>query len=452
MSTYDATPGATDHTDAFVAAFAAAKELIEDGAANVDILLDSRQEYVLGEAVQSGANGQYAQIPLPFSNADTGKIRLVGRPRGNDIGYLAAGASGTVIRSTITAPAYDAADGIASMFGGPASYCTGHSASAMYPDEWSFIQLGLQDVTLRQETPTLCGIDAGFISGVTVDGLLQFDTDDLANVNPQTLLPGWGGATPSTGPQAIALICPYSLNWFGTRADTIVVSGWTHGVHLGEWARIKELTCFFLSGACIGVDSSQQVSQIGYFTDWNNAYGIADFTPASATPISPTSPYAASQTTSALPATPITIVDWDQQRTAEGDTDAPARVYDLMDANQLVAVDALWTSKDGSTVRLSPVILGAGASLTGQHYRARIKNKLAVAGDSTDPAFPATGVAIRNPYARDAFVKIIGGDVSGVRVNSADDVLIAGNGVVVPANGVITVFYIGTPTWHWLWL
>jgi hypothetical protein len=244
MSTYDATPGATDHTDAFVAAFAAAKELIEDGAANVDILLDSRQEYVLGEAVQSGANGQYAQIPLPFSNADTGKIRLVGRPRGNDIGYLAAGASGTVIRSTITAPAYDAADGIASMFGGPASYCTGHSASAMYPDEWSFIQLGLQDVTLRQETPTLCGIDAGFISGVTVDGLLQFDTDDLANVNPQTLLPGWGGATPSTGPQAIALICPYSLNWFGTRADTIVVSGWTHGVHLGEWARIKELTCF----------------------------------------------------------------------------------------------------------------------------------------------------------------------------------------------------------------
>jgi hypothetical protein len=446
MSTYDTNPTTTDHTTAFQNALSDAATLISNGAVKVRIILDSRQKYSIGGAVTAGSNGQWAQIPLPFSNTHTGTIQLVGMPRGNDYSYLSAGNSGTVIESTLSsAPTFSGSVGIASIFGGPASYCNSRSPGTMYPSGFSYIRFATQDITIRSANPVICGIDAGWITGFAFDGLLQFDTDQMASVTPSTL--NFANLTVCTNPQAIPVIFPFALDWYGTIGDTLVCSGWLCGPVLGEYLDCRRVIVFFTAGAALSVDASQQVSRIGFLTDWNNAYGIATQYPSQAAPVSPASTAAASRSTSSN-ATAVEIGTWNIQISQNGGAPASTRrVYDVMDANNLIPIDANWTSADDAgNAQFAPVILGSGGFTTGAAFKKRIKSKLTTTGAYGTVTTPASGTNTRNPYGRDGFLFTSGGSITQINVNGNGNVAWTGSyPFPIPANASFNITYTGTP-------
>jgi hypothetical protein len=448
MSSYDT--GGSDQTTAIRNALADAATLITaNGLSLVEIIANTRRKFTVGGPVIAGANGQWAQIPLPFSNAASGTIRLAGVPRGNDYSYLSPGNSGTVIESTLaSAPAYNASVGIASIFGGPASFCSTRTPPTMYPNGFSYLKFATRDITIRSASPVICGIDAGWMTGFGFDGLLQFDTDQMAAFSVGS---GFSGLTVCTAPQAIPLILPFHLDWYGALGDTLVCSGWLGGPMLGEYAHIKRLIVFFSAGAALYVDAGNQPSRIEFLTDWNNAYGIATTSPSSATPISPTATATGSgNTNAAIPPSPIDIGTWEVQTSQGGSAPAATqRVYDKMDANDLVTVDCLsWASTtDAPASNPAPVILSIGASTTGRALTTRIQNKNHLTSGGLSPSMPASGTAIRNPYGRNALAQIVGGTVSAVTVN--DGATGVTTFALVPMNASMILTYSVAPTWKW---
>lgn len=64
------------------------------------------------------------------------------------------------------------------------------------------------------------------------------------------------------------------------------------------------------------------------------------------------------------------------------------------------------------------------------------------------PAIPATTVAFRNPFWRDAAVYVAGGTVTGIAVDGATLGVTSGM-VLVPTGKTITLTYSSAPTWAW---
>lgn len=439
MSAYDTNAASTDHTAAFQNALAAAATIITSkGAAKVRIILDSRQKYTIGGAVQAGANGQWAQVPLPYSTTATGTIQLVGMPRGNDHSYISIGQSGTVIESTLSsAPAYQASRGIASIFGGPASYSSAHNSYSTF----SFIKFATQDITIRSASPVIAGIDAGWLTGFGFDGLLQFDTDQMAAI-PGGASFNFSLLTPCTAPQAIALILPFANDWYGTLGDTLVVSGWTGGVVIGEWAHIRRLITFALTGASINLDTSGQLSQIDHLTEWDCAYGIATCSPNSATPVSPSSSFSASGYSGTITSM-LKIGAWNIQQSGAVPPAALDRVADLLDANDMIPVDAEVNVNKAGVLQVGGLTLIGSNGATGGMTHTRIRDKLRTPVPHTFP-LPASGTAIRNPFFRDGCILAAGGTFSAVTVDNT--ALPFTTIIPLRANGTVTFTYTGTPT------
>lgn len=447
MSVFDTNPASTDHTAAFQSALAAAAAIIASGVAKVRILLDSRQKYTLGGAVTAGSNGQWAQVPIPYSATVQGTIELVGMPQDNDFRYISLGASGTVIESTLSsAPTFTSSVGIASIFGGPASYCSGHS-----PSSFSHIRFATRDLTIRSAAPVICGIDAGWLHGFAFNGCLSFDTDFVSNIGPTFPI---GSLTPCTAPQAIPIIFPFTDDWYGTYGDRLVVSNWLCGPVLGEYLDCRSVTVFACPGAALNVDTAVQVSKIGLLTDWDNAYGIAATNPASgATPVAPSSPFAGSGV-SGLLASPIDIGRWTIQRSGPAVPSALDRVSDLLDSNNLIPIDAKVSQNQGGTGGVivgGLTLIGTGGSASGQLDHARILDALRTPGTHT-PSMPTSGTAIRNPNARSCLVTVSNGSSANVTAVTVQGVAQPTGVVAVPANGIIAISWTGagTPTWNWM--
>lgn len=75
-------------------------------------------------------------------------------------------------------------------------------------------------------------------------------------------------------------------------------------------------------------------------------------------------------------------------------------------------------------------------------------------GVQTSPGIPATTVALRNPFFRDAFVHINGGTVSLVQITDSGGTAktvatSTGVPVLLPANASITLTYTVAPSWTW---
>lgn len=442
MSAYDTDPASTDQTVAFQNALTAAETKLASGvAAKVRIFLDSRQKYVIGGAVTAGANGQWAQIPLPFSQTVAGVIQLVGMPRGDDYSYIGMGESGTVIETTLgSAPAYQVARGIASIFGGPASFSSAHSSY----NSFSFIKFATKDITIRSASPVIAGIDCGWVAGFEFEGLLQFDTDQTANI-PGGKSFNFSLLNVCTAPQAIALITPFANDWYGTTGDVLVVSGWLHCVYLGEYVDIKRMVAFANGGAVLGVDGSKQISRIGLLTDWDNPYGIATFSPSSAVPTSPGATALGSGYTGLANATPIEIGTWNLQWANNALPAGFSRVADVMDANgtfQIIDADYLATLAGGAFQ--SPIIMGSGGLATGFSLGTRIRRRDTFAA-TFNQAAPGTGVSFRNPYGRDALVHVVpsGATLTVVTIDTVQVFNVSD--FLVPSQGVVSVTYTGGP-------
>lgn len=465
MSTFDTNPASTDQTTAFASAFAAALTLINNGYGHVRILLDSRQTYTIAGAVTAGAHGEWAQLPLPYSNAKSGCIELVGIPMSNDYAYIGGGTSGTVIKSTLgAAPAYDSARGIASVIGGPASFSSARTPTTIGGAR-NYLRFKFTNITVRSSSPVIAGIDGGWVNGLTGEGLVQFDRDDMAAANPATALvsglPGQLGL-PCVAPQAIPIIFPFSLDWYGSIAfDTLVCAGWLGGPLIGEFADIRHLVTFYTSkygGPSLGVDGSNQVTRIGRFTDWNNGIGIGAY----AAPVASLSTYAVSPTTpsiaagAATPAATLEIGVWEAQYSQNGPFNADTqRVFDVVDGSDLIPIDAEFiATDDGGGFYVSPGHPGYPniyAGGTGITLNKSIRNKWASRGSYTSIAVPASGTPIRNPIGRDALVTVTSGNGASNITITVDGSVWGTGELLVPANGLISVTYPAgsSPTWAW---
>lgn len=439
MSSYDTNAASVDHTAAFSAALADAATLVAAGAQLVRIILDSRLTYQIGGAVTVGANGQFAQVPLPFSSTASGVIKFVGIPRGNDHSYIGMGQSGTVIKSTLgSAPSYVASRGIASIFGGPASFSSAHNSYASF----SFLKFAIQDVTIRSASPVIAGIDCGWVAGFAFDGLLQFDTDQVANI-PGGATFDFSLLTPCTAPQAIPLITPFSNDWYGTIGDTLVVSGWTCGPVIGEWVSIQRLVAFALTGAVLNLDMAIQTCRINHLTDWDNAYGIASCSPSSATPVSPSSPFAGSGYTGAI-AAPVEIGTWNIQQSGSAPPVALDRVADLLDVNDICSINAVANVCKAGAVQVGALtLIGVGGTAVGAVSRTRIIDKFRSPAPH-QVVLPASGVTARNPFFRDGVILSAGGTFSAAAVDG--QVLPFTTIIPIRANGTYNVTYAGNPT------
>jgi hypothetical protein len=448
FSDYDTNPASTDQSAAFQAALDDAAALVEAGAAKVRIILDTRQEYLVGAPVTAGPGGQWSQIHLPFSRTATGVIQLVGMPRGaSDYSYIAIGESGTVIRSTLTAaPAFQAARGIASIFGGPASFSTAHTGI----NAFSMIRFGTRDLTIRSgaPAPVIAGIDAGYITGFGAEGLLQFDTDQMAAI-PGGVNFNFGALTVCTAPQAIPLITPLALCWYGSLIETLIVAGWLSGPVIGEMVHIHRYGCFAVPGAVLSPDGSSQPARIDYLFDWMNGYGVAQMTAQSATPQSPSvTPCPASQHNGTF-CTPLEIGSWQTQTGGAAPAALSTRTVDVWDANQVSPVEGLFGGMNANgTILAVPIVRGTGDSLTGQSSRTRLRSRFTNTGKAA-VGVPASGTPIRNPTGRECLVIIAGGAVTSVTVDSGAAVITGPGSVVVPPQGVIALTYTTAPTWTW---
>jgi hypothetical protein len=73
---------------------------------------------------------------------------------------------------------------------------------------------------------------------------------------------------------------------------------------------------------------------------------------------------------------------------------------------------------------------------------------------SSSPSVPATTVALRNPYFRDAFVHLTGGTVTNVQITdsggTAQSIATASpTTFLLPTGAYITLTYSVAPTWKW---
>lgn len=454
MSDYDTDLSVTEHAPLFDSILADAAALIASGTARVRIVLDSRPTYTIGRAVQTGANGQYAQVPLPFSRTSAGTIEFFGGPGEAPPLYIGLGQSGTVIKSTLaSAPTWNGTVGIASIFGGPTSFSSRRGFTNL-----NHIEFGFKNVTIRSAAPVICGVDVGWCNGLWADGL-AFDTDQVANF-PGGYTFTSSSLTPCTAPQAIPIVFPQVDCYRGATVGKMSVTGWRTGPQLGELGNIEDLLVNFVTGPVICSDVGYHGNRIGLLRDWNNAYGVAATYPdgthqaysiplTSGQPVGPASQATASNGT--LPyASPLVIGLWDNQ--PDGNQSAKTalqRVYDLMDENNVTPVEASYceiTAGVGATQGQFR-ILGPGASTLGT-VRARIKENTRTPGPQTAPALPATTVKIRNPFFQDALVTISGGTVTAITVNGTATGATSG-AVLVPSCGTIAVTYSAAPTWAW---
>ena len=462
MSAYDTNPAATDHTTAFQSALNAAGAILTAGqASKVRIILDSRLKYTIGGAVQSGANGQLAQLMLPYSQTISGTIEIVGYPgvggSGNALILGYGTGTRTVIESTLgSAPTFALATGIASTLGGPASFSSNNK------NVMSGICLALRNVVFRSAAPVICGVDAGHLAGLEFDGLM-FDTDAAAGiVTATTLLGGYSnfissGLTPCTAPQAIPLVTPLCNCVYGTKGGFVGAANWMCGPMIGELCDIQQVNTIFATGCALNVDVSSHPNKIGLLGDWDNAYGIGSTYPdGTHNAISPGVNGSASQGAAGTNlASQLHIGAWDVQ-TKEGSAPAAlARTNDLLDGNNITPIHA-WAQKcqggTGAAIRNAWSLIGTGSSATGALTRARINDMFASPGTFVTPAGipPASGTTVRNPVTRDCFAFISGGSVTNYSINGTALGAAPPNPFFLPSCATFSITYTGSPAMSFL--
>jgi hypothetical protein len=223
---------------------------------------------------------------------------------------------------------------------------------------------------------------------------------------------------------------------------------------------------FGCPGACLLLDAANQVSQIDFLTDWNNAYGIAtvDGNFTGVTPVSPgtTAPgskrtLATAAAASGLLPSPLRIQEWNIQKSQGGGFNAALnRVHDVLDANAIMVIDGNWNATDDAgNINVGNLdVIGNGGSATGYVLRIRLRNNIQAFGPNYSTV-PASGVNIRNPYGRDCLVWIAalnGSTVTQVAINTGAITLAnASAPVLVPAQALYSVNWSGgsAPTACW---
>jgi hypothetical protein len=368
MSQYDT--GQTDPADDIETALAAAAAVAVN-AGRAQLIMDSRQRYSIARAPRAGANGQLAQIRLPYSQIALGTpgqqtwVEMVGIPGGDTVSASVGGAAktGTVIESTLasaSSPAYASTTGIASMIGGPASYSSLNTTTGKF----SGIAPHLRNIALVQPAnPPLAGLDLGWCFCAKLD--------EVTVTTPEFL--NWNGGfnfTPASKLHAVGIQLPFFNCNPPVRVGSALVAGYIVGYGLGECLDAGTLVAQWCIGA-VAVDAAYHPNWIDRLYDINCVLGFSAYHPQN----SPSSVFGYPATTghgsgrAATYASPVVIGQWSIQWNNGQSTgfDRAADVYDNANVMPIAAVYSVVNAGSGSVttaVTGAPSWTGARATLT----------------------------------------------------------------------------------------
>jgi len=425
---------ANDDAPAIEAAIAAmVAACIADGSYVCEVVFDAGKNYYANRAprynptINGAASYANAQIALPHVPWDW---RVPGAPKVPSGTYTGATPLVTLILrsqasqqasntsfnqqpcSIITTPTTGASNatdgnGVPSVIGGPAMYNTNTTP----PTQWSGINLIVDGLNVvSSANPRFCGLD-----------LTGINTCELWSLHVTVPTQGYAAPTACTNKMAFGVRLPANQNGGKIRIGTLGVYGYYSGIAMSEhviadnvmlyWNQVA--ICYDQPGSHESWFSQLQTSgnaNLIAFVDRNTGVGQVPGVEM-----------------------PFAVGMW-------GMEDMSSKIWDLN--NQLKIEATIYNVPIGGATNLIPPMDGGANVRLTQLRQSR--------GSVTAPSVPATTVAYKNAFGRDAWVTVTGGTVTGIAIDGVSTGLTSGQ-FVVPNNRTITLTYSSAPTWAW-WL
>ncbi|HSX34638.1 MAG TPA: glycosyl hydrolase family 28-related protein [Candidatus Saccharimonadales bacterium] len=409
--------GATDDSAAIKNAIAAAVSAAQsDGSYYAEVRFKAKT-YMVNTPTTGGATNGSAMVPLPVLPVAGQKMTLVLKGVGDASGLYhwnqtTVQKAGTTLRTTHNAGDSLPATGEIAVVGGP----TPHYGYG-YPSGLFSNMLVVVDgvLVVVPENPRICGFDFRGVAEMHVITAAVLAASTSAA--PEIPDPVWGWALSPPDIQNNAL-CDI---------DSFSVEGHVTGLRITEHVRCNSLRAIgcFNGIACDGSSGFPHANWIGYACVENCKRSVAFATSRAKLNIecldieSPTASTGDHQIN-------------DPGNAGEGTIRMFSNAFDPNDLNANVLND--------STLGVN------GAS------GLRVINSEMYPGNTTAPSVPATTVALRNPFWRDAAVSVTG-TVTGVKIDgvaTGATGAIAGATFFVPTGKTIELDYAGgAPTWVW---
>lgn len=400
--------GTTDDAAAIEAAIDdAVAQCIADGSFYCEVPFGAKVYQCTRNAVQSAAKKAYSQIPLPLRADTARKVTLVLKGV-NDVAALAhwnqtdGPQQGAVLRSTLVGT-QDGTWGEPSVIGGPTP-AQGYGSPITYSNLLVVVD-GVMIVV--PDNPRVNGFDFRGIAEANVRNGACF-----ANVKPANR------TNPSASWQA-GLLMPQNGNNAYSEIGEWSAEGINIGCYIDEHTNAKSIRGIFCVAA-MAVGSA------------NAGFGhtaIVTKLCAEACDVG------ISKGGGLFGGFPIKL------RVLQMDFETLSFAIVNDPENQLLG--DVTVSQIGGTVfdaTDSTKIRGCAAF--------RVYDAARTAGIATAPAVPASTVALKNPFWRDAFVHIAGGTVSAINVDGQALGVTSGM-VMVPTGKSITLTYTVAPSWKW---
>lgn len=408
--------GATDDTAALKACVqAACTAAVSNGTYYAEVQLTAGVYQLSGTLTQGGATKGNSLVPLPVF-PDTGQKMILVLRGTRDQGVLwhwnqtVAQTAGAVLRTTVTGT-NDATFGAASVIGGPTPQ-QGYGGSS---NVWSNMKVVVDGVGLVvPNNPAIHGFDfRGIAQMEFINGAC------LANATPATV----GSSSPAW---QVGLLPPENNNNAISRIGMYSAEGINYGLYANEHLNADEIVAIYcaagLEAGSSGLSTAHgmyvkhlqvEASQVGI--------GAAD----GVYPLK------------------LTVEQFDFENISFALINDPnsyllgeVKASGIGVSNLLVDAP---TGNNGFGVR------GAG--------NLRVIDKGRQKGVQTSPGIPATTVALRNPFFRDAMVHVAGGTVTNIQITdsggSAQSVGVTSGAVLLPTGAYITLSYSVAPTWKW---
>lgn len=398
----------TDDTAAVNAAVAAAVTYAEAGPMMAVIEIPPGVCLLSGATTASSTNKGNAQIPLPVVATSGQKLTLVFRGLADASALphweqTTAQLGGSVLRSTISQDV-DGTFGPPSVIGGPTP-AQGYGASAGL---FNNILVVVENLAISvPSNPKTMGLDFSGCAQMVVRNV---------SVNASTT-PGSGEPTLATHSAAVGLYATQTRGNDLVIIDNYSCEGMAVGMILSEHADVRGARIIYCN---IGVDllDGTDCILIGYIS------------------VELCKIFVQAEAIGGGKAR-VRIAQLDCETTDSGNF---AMTHLISDPDDLIVGDIYVHEYDGGTTHSDPNVNGGN--------NARIINVARKGGAVTAPGMPSSGVALKNPFYRDAAVIVHGGTVSDLTVDGTSAGITSGS-VIVPSGRSITPTYSAAPSWAW---
>lgn len=414
-------PSGGDDTAAIKAAIAAAVAAAAAGPGYCEVLFDMTGAPFLVQGARDTSQFGNAQIPLPWRDPSVGNQKIVlalcGMRDGSAVAHWQQTdpqkAGATLVSNLVSV--FNPALGSASVIGGPNPEQLVDSGNPTFSNMLVIID-GIA-VQSSYSDPAHNAIDLQRVAQAHIKSLAA-----AGNVAP-------GTATPNPSVGGAGLRMPQRGNNANCKIDTYTCEGYTAGIVVGEHTVADRIGCYYCHEGVLFAGVTPDAVWISALSTESCVNHL-------------------STRGSGPSGTSKCNIDIGTMEVEDGNTvahiDDPLNllrgsVQFRRNKNDFPGPDAGVASGPGAP----PVVIGAAGF--------RIINAAQSPGAVAAPAVPATTVALKNPFWRDAAVTVVGDGLSDIAVDGVSTGLVPGT-VIVPSGKTIAVTYAGAVNWNWVLL